>query len=263
MKIKSTLVLGVIGLVSSLTASATVLLTESFTYTNGGLVANSGGNWTNLSGTGTFLQVSGGEVSGIVHGSGSREDAVRIFTGTPLTTQGFASFEFTVTTAPTAVQDYFFTFTYEASNFRGRVFIAAPSSPDSSAFRIGISNVTTTAANIVFSSNLTINTTYSIVVRAGANGVINSALWVGTDATAFLPGAPTITATDVYGVETLSRVVIRQGGTVTTANSANFDSLLVGTGFSDVAPLPEPSAFAALAGVGALGLVGLRRRRRA
>jgi autotransporter-associated beta strand protein len=42
--------------------------------------------------------------------------------------------------------------------------------------------------------------------------------------------------------------------------TATFDS---STGFISITAIPEPSAFAALAGLGALGLAGLRRRRRA
>ena len=271
MNMKSQITLGVLSLFTVLSSSATVLLTENFGYSNGGLVANSGGNWTNLSGTGTFLQVTNGEVAGIAHGSGSREDAVRVFTASPIGTEVYASFNFTVTTAPTAVQDYFFAFTDDLSNFRGRVFLAAPSAANANEFRIGISNVTTTAANIVFSNNLLINTTYSIIVRGGADAVINSAVWVGTNASAFDSATPSITASDAYGLETLSRVAIRQGNTITTANSLNFDNLVVGTTFSDVSvaildpnngAIPEPSSYAAIFGVFALAGAALRRRSR-
>lgn len=46
-------------------------------------------------------------------------------------------------------------------------------------------------------------------------------------------------------------------------SSALVDGIRIGNSYADVAPIPEPSSFAALAGLGALGLVGLRRRRRA
>ncbi len=45
-------------------------------------------------------------------------------------------------------------------------------------------------------------------------------------------------------------------------NSANWDEIRWGTTFGDVTPIPEPSAFAALAGLAGLAAVGLRRRRR-
>jgi len=41
-----------------------------------------------------------------------------------------------------------------------------------------------------------------------------------------------------------------------------FDEIRFGTTFADVVPIPEPSAFAALAGLGVLGLAAVRRRRR-
>ncbi len=42
-----------------------------------------------------------------------------------------------------------------------------------------------------------------------------------------------------------------------------FDEIRIGTTFADVSAIPEPSTFAALAGLGALGLVASRRRRQA
>ena len=243
-------------------ASASVLLSDAFSYTNGGLVAQSGGNWTNLSGSGTFLQVAEGEVAGIAHGSGSREDATRVFATTAIATGNnvFSSFSFTVNTAPTAGSDYFFAVhDAAASNFRGRVFLSAPSS---SGFRIGISNSLNTP---VFTSDLVTGQTYFAVVRHSNTTGVNSALWIGSSLSAISSvgaSSPTITASDTLGtLIAFSRVALRQGNSITVANSLDFDNLVIGNTFADVAPIPEPSTYAAiLGGVALLGVAARRRR---
>jgi hypothetical protein len=246
-------------------ASASVLLTDTFSYTNGGLVAQSGGNWTNLSGTGTLLQVSGGEVASIAHGSGSREDATRVFTASPIATGNdvYSSFSFTVNTAPSAGSEYFYAVhDAAASNFRGRVFLSAPTT---SGFRIGVSNSTGTAS--VFTSDLVAGQTYFAVVRHSNTTGVNSALWIGSSLSAIATvgsSTPTITASDALGtLISFSRTVIRQGNGISVSNSLNFDNLVIGNTFSDVAPsaIPEPSTYAAiLGGVALLGVAARRRR---
>jgi hypothetical protein len=60
---------------------------------------------------------------------------------------------------------------------------------------------------------------------------------------------------------TNSGIYLRSGNTATT--NWTFDELRIGTDFADVvgAPIPEPSAAAVLAGLGALVAVVSRRRR--
>jgi hypothetical protein len=48
-----------------------------------------------------------------------------------------------------------------------------------------------------------------------------------------------------------------------SSGQAAYDEIRIGTTFADVSPIPEPSSFAALAGLGVLGLVASRRRRQA
>ncbi len=237
-----------------------ILLNETFSYPNGGLVAGSSGNWTNLSGTGTLLQVSDSQLTGLVHGSGSREDATRVFTNTAVTSGAvFSSFSFTVTTAPTAGQDYFFALHGSAdTNYRGRLFLASPASASSGEYRLGISNATSTAA---FTGNLTQGQTYYAVVKTSAVATGNSALWVGTSLSSLLESSPTATASDVFTSQALARVVLRQGTGISVANGLNFDNLTIGTTFADVTAVPEPSSFAVLAGLAALAGVSMSRRR--
>jgi hypothetical protein len=253
------LCIALLGLCSS--GYAAVLISDDFSYTNGGLVANSGGNWTNLSGTGTFLQVSSGEVAGLAHGSGSREDATRIFSA-PAVSSGsvYSSFSFTVNTAPTAGTDYFFAVHGLAdSNFRGRVFLTVPTT---AGFRLGISNATATAS---FTGDLIVGTTYYAVVRASSTTGTNAALWIGTSLSsiaALTESSPTATAADAFTANSLGRAVLRQGGSITVGNSLDFDNLVIGTSFADVAPVPEPSSYASIfGGVALAGVLAVRRRR--
>lgn len=246
-------------------ASASILLTDTFSYSTGGIVSQSGGNWTNLSGTGTFLQINDSKVAGVVHGAGSREDVTRTFTASPIATGNnvYSSFSFTVNTAPVAGSEYFYAVhDAAASNFRGRVFLSAPTT---SGFRVGIANSSGTTS--VFTSDLTAGQTYFAVVRHSNTTGVNSALWIGSSLSAIAgvgDSSPTVTAADALGtLVSFSRSVIRQGTGISGSNSLDFDNLNVGNTFSDVAPsaIPEPSTYAALVGVVALAGVAMRRRR--
>lgn len=246
-------------------AHATILLTEPFSYADGALTAGnaganvSGGNWTLLSGTTTPLTISGGQLVGLSHGSGSREDAARAFSATDITTGTvFASFTLTVATAPTAGSDYFFALHPLANtNFRGRIFLAAPAVAGST-FRLGLENDSAPAT--VFTPDLSTGT-YSVLLSVNAATNLSS-LWVGADLSSFVEGAPTISdtvaPTTVNGV---ARVALRQGTGITVANSVSVDDIRVADSFSDAtSPVPEPSSLlCTLGGVGIL--CGFRRLR--
>jgi hypothetical protein len=255
-----TLVLSLgIALLGNSFSQAAILLTEPFNYSNGGIVANSGGNWTNLSGTGTLQQVSSNTLAGLVHGAGSREDITRIF-NTPNITTGtvYASFSFTVNTAPTAGSDYFFALNGTLdSNFRGRVFLAAPATAGTGRFRLGLENDTATTS--LFTPDFVNSSTYYALLSVNAATNLSS-LWVGTDLQAFDNSFPTIS--DLVAPVTIAgvgRATFRQGGSITVANSMSFDNLVVATRFSEI--VPEPSTFV-LAGVVGCGLLLSYRRRR-
>jgi hypothetical protein len=47
----------------------------------------------------------------------------------------------------------------------------------------------------------------------------------------------------------------------TTSTGTIFDEFRIGTTFASVTPIPEPSTSALLIGLGALALIGMRRRR--
>lgn len=244
-------------LVGLASASAAPLITEPFDYPDGGITSVSGGVWANTSGTGTFIQVAGGQVANLTAGSGSREDVNRSF-GTSLTSGVvFAGLDLTISTPPAAGGggDYFLHFTdSNASNFRARVFVYGPGQ-GAGTFRLGLEN--DSASTALLSGELAINTTHRIVVAYDLDAK-TSRLWINsTD-----PNSPTLTdGTAATSNANLGRIGLRQGGAA-TYSGLTVDHLIVGTVFVDVssfAPIPEPSATALLA-LGA-GLVALRRRR--
>ena len=75
-----------------------------------------------------------------------------------------------------------------------------------------------------------------------------------------LPATPTLTFAIPEGAlaDTLTSIRMQSGEGAGTANPFLFDELRGGGSFADVTPVPEPAALALL---GALGLLSLRRRR--
>ncbi len=228
------------------TSEGTVYLNEQFAYSDGNLTALggganvSGGNWTTLSGTGTPLVVNSQQIAGLAHGGGSREDATRIFNATNITTGSvYAGLFFTVTTAPTGGTDYFFALHgIGDSNFRSRSFLSGPATAGAGRFRIGLDGDATAP---VFSSDLIANTLYALIIGYD-NATGAASMWVG-DANTFTFASPTLTDTSAVATG-LARVVLRQGATMTLANSINIDSVVVTSTFAEaLASIPEPSAY--------------------
>jgi hypothetical protein len=241
-------------------AEAGVLLDESFNYNNGGLANNSGGNWSVYSGGGgNVLNVSGGAAI-VAPGSSTREDALRSFTASNITTGSvYLSFNFKVNTAPTTGSEYFLGL-FPATSIgdpRGKIFISQPATPASGRFRIALSNELGASA---FTGNLTTGTQYVglLAVDAATN---SSRLWVGTDENLFAPNAPTLLdSTSVSAAVGLARLFLRQGNQA--AASIAVDNIRVGTAFSDfvTTAVPEASSFLILGAMGAA--VGARRAAR-
>ena len=113
------------------------------------------------------------------------------------------------------------------------------------------------------------NTTYFVVgnyrkVSGGPNDEFE--LWVNPD----LGGASPVNAVGNDTATITSSEIVNTGNplnnarwrvTGNTSGSADLDEVRIGRTFGDVAPIPEPGAFALLAGLTGLGMVMLRRRR--
>jgi hypothetical protein len=126
--------------------------------------------------------------------------------------------------------------------------------------------------------------TFFMSRRAGAGGNINTSTGVAIveDQTFLVVGRlnftsqaadfwvnPTLSLSDPTSPQatfsTTGLAVDRINLVFNGSTAVTFDEVRVGTTFNDVTPfsaIPEPSSFAALAGLATLGCVGLRRRRR-
>ncbi len=246
-------VVALVILFASTSVQAVVIVHEDFSYPNGNLVGNDG--WSNLSGTGTFIQVSGGVVTGLTAGSGSREDGGLTFTATPSLL--FYAFDLQYTGSTPAGNAYFAALR-NSGTFVARTFLAAPTS---TGFRLGIgTNGTNDGAATVFTPDLTINTFYRIVVGYDpTTGALN--FWINNGN----EGSPDLSIAAAGTTATLNGFNLRQGGD--GANSylgLNIDNFEVATTFQeafDFTPIPEPATYAMLF-IGSGMLVGVQRLRR-
>jgi len=110
---------------------------------------------------------------------------------------------------------------------------------------------------VASTGSFAINTTALLVIRAdfapGATDTLS--LWVNPTIGSSL-GTPNATIAGTANF-TFNQLTTRSE----VANAMTFDEFRMGTTFAAVTPIPEPSAFAALAGFAVLGLAATRRRR--
>ena len=132
-------------------------------------------------------------------------------------------------------------------------------------------NVSVLANSITVSSSGTLGDFNTISVSNGASLVLqnanalgdNSNLWLGASGSASLSysGTTLINALSFDGGSTFASAGSTWGA---VGSGAMFESSqLLGTGFLQIAAIPEPSACALAAGAGILALGLVRRRRRA
>jgi hypothetical protein len=205
-------------------ASAAVIVSDTFTYADGSLVPN--GGWTNHSGTVGDLLVTSGEAV-VQHGVPS-EDAHLEFTAV----QGsiYYALDFRVSASGQIIggdYEYFAHFTDGGTfNFRARLdVVEAPNGGD---FSVGISTATSTA-EAVWPSDLSFGTTYRAVVRYDQDANI-AELWVNPT----VETDPSILGADGTDPgDTILWMALRQSDS-SLNETVYVDNLCVGTSFSDV-----------------------------
>ena len=256
---------------SATSASAAVLISDDFSYSDGAISSVSGGNWTIHSGTdsgATALNITSGQAvinQGDTHSSGA--DANRLFAGpttfdpaTDNTSKLYSSFTVNFSQLPVngdSEGSYFAHFKSSAANeFYGRIG-ANTAGAASGSFRIALANEAWSGtASIEFPQDLSLGTTYTVVSRLDL-ATDQTTLWINpTDET-----SASITATDTigYAAGTINAYALRQGTSGTGAPGIlAVDGLRVGTSFAEV--VPEPTSLGLL-GLG-LGGLAVRRRRR-
>lgn len=214
-------------------AFATILLNESFTYTNGPLVVASGTNWQTFSGTAGQIVVSNSQARLVLNNS---EDVETWLSPPPSTDILYAGFTLRCTTLPSGGGGYFAMLkdTGTSSDFRARVW-AFTNGAATGKFRLGLSSVTSTL-NVTNPANLNLNADYRIVVRF-ENVTGSASLWIDpaqeTD--------PAVTTSEASSSSTATKFAFRQG----SSGSAQLtvDDLIVGESFQEVISTnPPPQA---------------------
>jgi hypothetical protein len=216
----------IISILGSLTpAGALTFITEDFSYSDGDITTESGGNWTAHSGAGSNpVQVMSGQAV-LGHGTGSREDVSRSFTTTTSGTvyYGFTFFVFdNAAIAPSNNQTFAH---FNTGTFTARVGVVPGTSGD---YTLGLSN-NSNSADVTWGTDFTFNTVHRLVVEYDLTSK-QSRLWV--DATSITD--TNISTTTASSVATLSHFALRQADS-TNDETITIDNLTIATTFTEAA----------------------------
>ena len=251
MKIRSLICLSAFVAVS---ASASILFTDDFNYSDGSITAVSGGIWANHSGTAGQVDVQSALVNLTAAES---EDVNALISGGPYTS-GFLYFSMAVnfSVLPAVGGGYFAHFKdATTSGFRARLY-ATTTGATAGFYRLGVNNGSNLPITATLPADLSLGSTYQVVVRYDASSPANATtVWVNP----LLETDPSATATDLVTALGITSIGLRQStiaaggmGTLTV------DNVRVATSFIEV--IPEPSVVA-LAGLGGLLFLQQLRRR--
>ncbi len=218
-------------------AGADLLLSESFDCPAGPLVTVSGGLWTHHSGsvTGEVLVANGAAVLNQT----LSEDVNRLLDGAPHTSATlseplYAAFRLRMTALPTgSAGGYFAHFKDAGTTFRARVW-ATTNGASPGTYRLGLSSVSGTAAEVIYPLDLAPDRSYVVVTRLSLSTSVAS-LWIDP-----LVEGDALVATPANGSGfTAAAYALRQANGI---GAPVIDDLRVGTNFSDVlaAPIPPP-----------------------
>lgn len=228
-----------------------LLVSDDFSYSDGDLPTQSGGVWSNISGSvgAGDVQVVSGQAE--VSGARSGDDQRLLGGGAHSNDVLFAGFDITFTALPSAATTYFANFKNDSTTFFAKVF----GTNDGGSVRIAITTqANNPATGAAWASTFALNTTHRIITKLDQSGgwPATATLWLDpvNEFSTSITAADTPFPTNVN----MTAFLLRQS---TGEGTILIDNLLIGTTFADV--IPEPSTIL-LVGVGLVGLVVLRRR---
>ena len=240
----------VAGLCLATQTDAAVLASDDFSYSDGGLLAVSGGVWGSHSGIGTLpVQVADGKVS-LLQGPNSRED-VSILLSEPISAGVtlYAGFDVSVTAG--SEDAYFAHFRGTNGALVGRVYVSAPKSGGDFTFGVSANASTVDATS---SSDTTFGETYRVVLSYNYDTGVSEVYVAPDDGVS----TPTLVATSTtsWAAMPVHQFALRQS----LGNSTQVvDNLVVATSLAEASAIPEPTT-AGLLGLAGLGLLARRRR---
>jgi hypothetical protein len=179
--------------------SADVLLLDSFSYSNGSVLTNSGFLWFNRSGTDGECQVTNGQLQ--VSG-GLTEDVIGRLMGGPYVkgsnTVLYTCFKVKFLSLPKTTPQYFAHFA-NGSALHDRIYAGVPTNAAMGTFRLYIANST----NLVqWPTDLSTNVTYTLVTRYNVDNPA-STMWINpnsaTDASVTASDPSTADTVATYG----------------------------------------------------------------
>ncbi len=206
--------------------SSQVAFYEPFAYPDGSLLTNSAFLWAHDSGTNTGeCQITNAQLQITAAQS---EDVVGDLAGGPYVRSNstilYASFKLKALSLPKNTPDYFAHFVGSAN--RGRVY-AGTTNAGSGFYRLFVGNGVSTNDPDMLATDLSLNTSYTIVTRYGIDSATTK-LWLNPTA----ESDPGVTANDAQSAITISSYGFRQSSSV--GATLLVDDLRVGLSFASV-----------------------------
>lgn len=221
-------------LVAAPASAGTTLLSETFSYADGGITTVSAGNWLNHSGTGTDVQIVSSRAVGDMN---TTPDVNRSFAAQSATAKTYACFTVTIpapaVAGPPRTNYFLHMKDTGTTNFVARVFVTA----SGGSFTLGISASSSTIG-ATWPTALTYGQPYSVVTSYNAS-TGTAEMWVNPVTEA---SPAKITATGGAPGTLVSAVALRQSSTGTGSLWTYIvDDLGVGTTFGDACVLSAPT----------------------
>jgi hypothetical protein len=236
---------------------ASEIFSEDFSYPDGPLASGSSGVWATHSGTADQISVSSGRIELT---ESNTEDVNVTLPGQPYADGTlYASFSVSFSEVPSGDGTFLAHFKDGGNGFRGRVF-ATGIGAETGSLRLGVGNASGSTPATVIPVDLTLDTPYTVVLRYDLD-TASSTLWVDPLSEADMTQG--VSAEDSATAITVTSFAFRQARTSGHGmGTLMVDDLRIGSSFSQVTPVPEPSTYALGMGGGLLLLLMRRRWRR-